>query len=149
MKIHGELALPALCGIPLKYISLFTVDPYPCRFADNPAHNTKLGVDTGLLSNGNLLIHQIMHYSRIMPVDKGRYFTSTAVFLSEVSKFLFCVAVVVVAFVKRHGKEGTPWSWRCLWSEMFGGDAWKLSIPAALYTVSCVRYAAHLFPASK
>ena len=71
-----------------------------------------------------------------MHVDNGRYFPSTAVFLSEVSKFGFCVIVVVDAFIKRKSKEGHPWSWKNLWSEMFGGDAWKLSVPAALYTVA-------------
>jgi UDP-sugar transporter A1/2/3 len=77
-----------------------------------------------------------MHYSRIMHVDNGRYFTSTAVFFSEVSKCVFCVIVVVIAFVKRKSKEGNQWSWKDMYSEMFGGDAWKLSIPAALYTVA-------------
>jgi len=91
-----------------------------------------------------------MHYSRIMPeVDTGRYFSSTAVFLSEVFKCLFCVAVVGNAFVKRNQKEGISWSWKGLLSEMFGGDAWKLSIPAALYTVTFLLLIANLFPASE
>ena len=107
-----------------------------CRSIDILAHNTKLCTDSGLLANRNSLIGQIMHYSRIMHVDNGRYFPSTAVFLSEVSKFGFCVIVVVGAFIKRKSKEGHPWSWKNLWSEMFGGDAWKLSVPAALYTVA-------------
>jgi UDP-galactose transporter len=73
-----------------------------------------------------------MHYSRIMPVVNGeRYFTSTAVFLNEVIKLLICVGVVL------HDKAvaGKPWSLAGLWNEVFGGDAWKLMIPAALYTV--------------
>jgi solute carrier family 35 (UDP-sugar transporter), member A1/2/3 len=74
-----------------------------------------------------------MHYSRIMPVAHGRYFTSTAVVLSEVSKLLFCLTVVVVVFIRKKANEGRTWSF--LWSEILGGDAWKLSIPAGLYTV--------------
>lgn len=135
MENFKEPALPTAYGVPLKYISLCTVRT--CYVGiDILAHNTKLCTDSGLLADRNSLIGQIMHYSRIMHVDNGRYFTSTAVFLSEVSKFGFCVIVVVVAFIKGKSKEGNPWSWKNLWSEMFGGDAWKLSVPAALYTVA-------------
>jgi solute carrier family 35 (UDP-sugar transporter), member A1/2/3 len=70
-----------------------------------------------------------------MPVDHGRYFTSTAVFLSEVSKLSFCLVVVVVVFIRKKAKDSRPWSLQNLWSEILGGDAWKLSIPAGLYTV--------------
>lgn len=75
---------------------------------------------------------QIMHYSRIMPVVNGaRYFSSTAVFLNEVLKLSICGAVVI--WEKEN--KGKPWSFPSLWNEIFGGDAWKLAIPAALYTV--------------
>ena len=74
-----------------------------------------------------------MHYSRIMPVIQGaRYFTSTAVLLNEIIKLVICVAVVIYD----KSREGKPWSLVGLWNEIFGGDAWKLTIPAALYTVA-------------
>ena len=67
-----------------------------------------------------------------MPVVNGaRYFTSTAVFLNEVLKLFICFAVVVRTKIL----EGKPWSLANIWAECFGDDAWKLSIPAALYTV--------------
>ena len=73
-----------------------------------------------------------MHYSRIMPVINGaRYFTSTAVFLNEVLKLVICGAVVIID--KRRSNKRL--SLTELWDEIFGGDAWKLAIPAALYTV--------------
>lgn len=73
-----------------------------------------------------------MHYSRIMPVINGeRYFSSTAVLMNEILKLVICVAVVIRAKTQ----ENKPWSLAGLWGEIFGGDAWKLTIPAALYTV--------------
>jgi Nucleotide-sugar transporter len=67
-----------------------------------------------------------------MPVTNGaRYFASTAVFLNEVVKLVICSAIVI----REKAREGRPWSLAALWDEMFGGDAWKLAIPAALYTV--------------
>lgn len=74
-----------------------------------------------------------MHYSRIMPVVNGaRYFTSTAVFINEVIKLVICTAVVI----REKVNENKPWSLALLWAEIMGGDAWKLAIPAALYTVA-------------
>jgi len=67
-----------------------------------------------------------------MPVVNGaRYFTSTAVFLNEILKLIICVAVVI----RDKNRENIPWSLQSLWAEIFGSDAWKLTIPAALYTV--------------
>jgi solute carrier family 35 (UDP-sugar transporter), member A1/2/3 len=78
-----------------------------------------------------------MHYSRIMPVTNGaRYFTSTAVLLNEVLKLFICCIVVI----RDKAQEGRPWSLVNLWNEIFGGDAWKLMIPAALYTVSFILF---------
>jgi UDP-sugar transporter A1/2/3 len=68
-----------------------------------------------------------------MPVvDGARYFTSTAVFINEVIKLVICTAVVI----REKVNENKPWSLALLWAEIMGGDAWKLAIPAALYTVS-------------
>jgi solute carrier family 35 (UDP-sugar transporter), member A1/2/3 len=73
-----------------------------------------------------------MHYSRIMPVANGaRYFTSTAVFLNEVLKLAISTWVVI----RDKRREGHQVTFIGLWNEIFGGDAWKLAIPAALYTV--------------
>ena len=67
-----------------------------------------------------------------MPVINGeRYFTSTAVFLNEILKLVICTAVVI----RDKERENKSWSLVELWNEIFGGDAWKLAIPAALYTV--------------
>jgi hypothetical protein len=79
-----------------------------------------------------------------MPVDHGRYFTSTAVFLSEVSKFVFCVVVVAVVSIRKKEQEGKQLLLVDLFSEIFGGDAWKLSIPAGLYTV--VSFSTNIYP---
>lgn len=68
-----------------------------------------------------------------MPVVNGeRYFSSTAVLMNEILKLVICVAVVI----RDKERENKPWSLVGLWAEIFGGDAWKLTIPAALYTVS-------------
>ena len=67
-----------------------------------------------------------------MPVINGaRYFTSTAVFLNEILKLVICSAVVI----RDKERKNKRWSFTELWNEIFGGDAWKLAIPAALYTV--------------
>jgi solute carrier family 35 (UDP-sugar transporter), member A1/2/3 len=67
-----------------------------------------------------------------MPVINGeRYFTSTAVFLNELLKLIICIAVVI----RNKEQENKLWSLRGLWNEVFRGDAWKLAIPAVLYTV--------------
>jgi solute carrier family 35 (UDP-sugar transporter), member A1/2/3 len=51
--------------------------------------------------------------------------------MNEILKLLICVAVVM----RDKARENKPWSLKDLWAEIFGGDAWKLTIPAALYTV--------------
>jgi solute carrier family 35 (UDP-sugar transporter), member A1/2/3 len=72
-----------------------------------------------------------------MPVVNGeRYFTSTAVLMNEILKLFICVGVVM----REKARENKPWSLKELWAEIFGGDAWKLTIPAALYTVPLFVY---------
>ena len=51
--------------------------------------------------------------------------------MNEILKLVICVAVVI----RSKARENRPWSLVGLWEEIFGGDAWKLTIPAALYTV--------------
>ena len=137
MEPLKDSELPTIFGVPLKYVSLATVQTQSSFFTDLVAHDTKFGFDSGLLAKRPALIYQIMHYSRVMHVRTGRYFTSTAVLLAEVFKFVFCAVVVVMALMKRKRREGDTLRWKDMWSEMFGGDAWKLSIPAGLYTVAC------------
>ena len=51
--------------------------------------------------------------------------------MNEVLKLIICTAVVI----REKVKENKPWSLASLWEEVMGGDAWKLVIPAVLYTV--------------
>lgn len=75
-----------------------------------------------------------MHYSRIMPQPGGRYFTSTAVFLSEVLKLAINLAVALYE-ASRNLAPRTPLSvlFESVYTSVFSGDGWKLTIPAALY----------------
>jgi solute carrier family 35 (UDP-sugar transporter), member A1/2/3 len=77
-----------------------------------------------------------MHYSRIMPPsDSGRYFTSTAVLLNEVIKFIICTAVAWNDRRKNESIQPLSYTFNALYAEVFGADSWKLAIPAALYTL--------------
>lgn len=69
---------------------------------------------------------KVMHYSRIMPGydASSRYFTSTAVLLNEVLKFLVCCIVSIRSV-----------GFKAAYSEAFSSDCWKLAIPASLYTL--------------
>lgn len=76
--------------------------------------------------NSSLIL--VMRYSRIMPAGpNGHYFTSTAVLLNELLKLAICLCVAIYT---------TPGhSIQTLYKDVFGPDAWKLSIPAVLYTL--------------
>ncbi|GES95257.1 UDP-galactose transporter [Rhizophagus clarus] len=94
-----------ILGVPLKYVSLFTL----------------------CIQNSTLVI--VMRYSRL---DKENlYYTSTAVFLSELAKFVICLYVAGRNQVRETGR----FSIQELYSQIFAPDAWKLMIPAALYTI--------------
>ncbi|ORY83256.1 nucleotide-sugar transporter-domain-containing protein [Protomyces lactucae-debilis] len=100
---------PSYKGIPLKYISLFTLT----------------------VQNSALIL--IMHYSRIMPAfQTKRYFTSTAVLSNEVLKLVLCVFLVW-----REQKQllGNNVSLHVAIRSVITKEAWKLTIPAALYTL--------------
>jgi solute carrier family 35 (UDP-sugar transporter), member A1/2/3 len=92
-------------GIPLKYVSLFTL----------------------CIQNSTLVI--VMRYSRL---DKEHlYYTSTAVFLSELTKLIICLYMAGRNQIFETGRLSIPE----LYSQVFAHDAWKLMIPAALYTI--------------
>ncbi|KAL1925472.1 uncharacterized protein VTP21DRAFT_355 [Calcarisporiella thermophila] len=92
-------------GVPLKYISLVTL----------------------ILQNSMLAL--ILRYSRT--IDGPAYYTTTAVLMNEIIKLTICL----VASARLQIKEKGRFSASELYSEVFGPDAWKLMIPAALYTV--------------
>ncbi|KAL2312796.1 UDP-galactose transporter [Schizosaccharomyces pombe] len=95
-------------GIPMKYIALV------------------------LLTVQNSALILTLNYSRIMPgYDDKRYFTSTAVLLNELIKLVVCFSVGYHQFRKNVGKEAKL---RAFLPQIFGGDSWKLAIPAFLYT---------------
>ncbi len=74
-----------------------------------------------------------MHYSRIMPeFQDKRYLSSTAVLMNELIKFAIC-SIVVYREQRRLQQEDFTIV-NCV-RAVFGHDAWKLTIPAALYTV--------------
>lgn len=78
-----------------------------------------------------------MHYSRIMPLVGGhRYFTSTAVFLNEVLKLAFGLTIALYD-ISQTLPPSTPATtmFEQLYNSTFGGDSWKLTIPATLYTL--------------
>ncbi|RIB11069.1 nucleotide-sugar transporter-domain-containing protein [Gigaspora rosea] len=93
-------------GIPLKYVSLIIL----------------------CVQNSTLVI--VMRYSRMVP-ESELYSTATAVFLSEVTKFIICIYMAIRSQVIESGH----WKASELYDQVFSADAWKLMIPAALYTV--------------
>ncbi|TFK42507.1 nucleotide-sugar transporter-domain-containing protein [Crucibulum laeve] len=110
-------AVPSLCGIPLKYISLITL----------------------AVQNSALTI--IMHYSRVSTPSSRAYSAATAVLMNEILKGLISL---VIAFVRidtgyPHDMVQAPSSiltrLRKLSRDVFSQDCWKLSIPAILYVI--------------
>ncbi|KAJ2760352.1 UDP-galactose transporter Gms1, partial [Coemansia nantahalensis] len=97
---------PQVLGVPLKYVSLV------------------------VLTVQNSLLVLIMRYSRI--VNDTPYFTSTAVLLSELVKFVVCLYLSASATAAEGGGRLDVARVR---EEVLGGDSWKMLIPAALYTV--------------
>jgi len=79
----------------------------------------------------------IMHYSRIMPVFDGhRYFTSTAVFLTEVIKLALSLTIALYDISQSlPPNTAATVLFEQLWRNVFGGDGYLLTIPATLYTL--------------
>ncbi|KAI1763873.1 nucleotide-sugar transporter [Hypoxylon sp. FL1150] len=104
---------PTLFGIPMKQVSLITLT----------------------FQNSALIL--LMHYSRLMPPSGDhRYFTSTAVFLTEVIKLAISLTFAMYV-VARNLAPSTPATviFEQIYNSVFSGDGWKLAIPATLYTV--------------
>ncbi|KAJ2716864.1 UDP-galactose transporter Gms1 [Coemansia spiralis] len=97
---------PQVFGVPLKYVSLV------------------------VLTVQNSMLVLIMRYSRI--VNDTPYFTSTAVLLSEVTKFFVCLYLSASATM---AETGGRLSVAQVYNDVLGGDSWKMLIPAALYTI--------------
>lgn len=79
----------------------------------------------------------LMHYSRMMPPSGDhRYFTSTAIFLTEVIKLAISLTFAIYE-VSRSLAPSTPATviFEQIYNAVFSGDGWKLAIPACLYTL--------------
>ena len=78
-----------------------------------------------------------MYYSRIMPLIGGqRYITSTAVFLTEVVKFAICLTAALFEISSQVAPSLPATTlFQAVGVATFGGDSWKLAIPASLYTL--------------
>lgn len=80
-----------------------------------------------------------MRYSRVMPLVNGdRYYTSTAVFLSELLKFAFFLSVALyeIATSPQTPENSTISELASSLSKaVLTGDSWKLAIPALLFTL--------------
>lgn len=88
----------------------------------------------GILTLQNSALTTVMHYSRVMPmadVNEGRYFSTTAVFLNEIIKLVISMAMIVRE--KRRASE--KWHVADVIGDIFEKDWWKLTIPAAMYTM--------------
>ncbi|KAI6036290.1 hypothetical protein PISMIDRAFT_683272 [Pisolithus microcarpus 441] len=120
--------VPALCGIPLKYISLVT------------------------LAVQNSLLTIIMHYSRVHIPPSQSYSAPTAVLLNELLKGAISLAIAFTRMDRPASYATDPpqpsltsgrfWHSsrvllrsRRLAREVFSPDCWKLSIPAILYVI--------------
>lgn len=96
-----------MINLSLKYVSLLTL----------------------CLQNSTLVI--VMRYSRLNQDSDALYFTSTAVFLSELSKLIISIYMAIRNQIKTKGH----FDLRELWNEVFAEDSWKLAVPAILYTI--------------
>ncbi|KAH6895024.1 nucleotide-sugar transporter-domain-containing protein [Coprinopsis sp. MPI-PUGE-AT-0042] len=117
-------AVPSICGMPLKYVSLVTL----------------------AVQNAALAI--VMHYSRISIPPELAYSPASAVLLNEILKgsISFSIAVYnasrppssqysdISTSTRRHSKPLVPVV-REVCKEILSPDCWKLSIPAILYVV--------------
>lgn len=78
-----------------------------------------------------------MHYSRVMPIaGDHRYFTSTAVLLTEIIKFAVSLTLTMYESSKTLAPS-TPASvlLEQICNAVFSEDGWKLAMPAAFYTL--------------
>ncbi|KAI7817169.1 nucleotide-sugar transporter-domain-containing protein [Gamsiella multidivaricata] len=97
--------MPSVGGIPLKYISLVV-----------------LAVQNSLL---------IIVMALAQGVGRKPFYSSTAVFLNEIVKLIVCTGITIHETIKDTGRFYP----QDFINEVFGGDAWKLAIPAMLYAI--------------
>ncbi|KAK7932683.1 hypothetical protein PG985_003395 [Apiospora marii] len=110
---HPTMGGPTLLGMPVKQVSLITLT----------------------FQNSALIL--LMHYSRMMPPSGDhRYFTSTAIFLTEIIKLAISLTFAIYE-VSRSLAPSTPATviFEQIYNAVFSGDGWKLAIPACLYTL--------------
>ncbi|KAI1436470.1 UDP-galactose transporter [Xylaria sp. CBS 124048] len=104
---------PTLFGLPLKQVSLIS------------------------LTFQNSAATLMAHYTRTMPTfDDHRYFTSTAIFLTELIKLTISLTFAI-SEVSTTLAPTTPATvmFQQIYMSVFRGDGWKLAIPATLYTL--------------
>ncbi|KAI8998649.1 nucleotide-sugar transporter-domain-containing protein [Trametes punicea] len=116
-----QSAVPSICGMPLKYVSLVT------------------------LAVQNALLTLIMHYSRVSAAPSRTYSAASAVLLTELLKgsISLTVAFLRLDYCSPSMPSGSSlWNprvllyrFRRLGKEVFRPDCWKLSIPAILYVI--------------
>ncbi|CAG8506475.1 6780_t:CDS:1 [Ambispora gerdemannii] len=97
----------SLFGVPYKYVSLITL----------------------VVQNSTLVV--VMHHSRVMVPKDQQFYASTAVFLAELFKLLISLYMAGRIQIAEKGSLNIY----DLYQDLFSNDAWKLLIPAALYTV--------------
>ncbi|KAI1613005.1 nucleotide-sugar transporter-domain-containing protein [Exophiala viscosa] len=80
----------------------------------------------------------LLHYSRVMPTPDGhRYLPSTAVFLVEVLKLVVCLTIALYEISLSLPQSTTATVLLgALSNAIFGGDSWKIAIPACLWTLA-------------
>ncbi|KAF9912035.1 hypothetical protein BX616_010426 [Lobosporangium transversale] len=98
-------SVPSLGGIPLKYISLVVLS----------------------VQNSCLIIVMALAQG----VGRKPFYSSTAVFINEIVKLIVCTAMTIHETIKDTGRFYP----QDFLNDVFGGDAWKLAIPAMLYAI--------------
>ncbi|KAF9538108.1 hypothetical protein EC957_007227 [Mortierella hygrophila] len=97
--------MPSIGGIPLKYISLIVL----------------------AVQNSCLII--------VMALAQGPgrkvFYSSTAVFINEIVKLIVCTIMTIRGTIKDTGRFYP----QDFLNDVFGGDAWKLAVPAMLYAI--------------
>lgn len=77
-----------------------------------------------------------MHYSRIMPPVKGhRYLPSTAILLNEIIKLSISLTMALYDLSGKHQNSSVTALFSSLVYSVLAPDAWKMAIPAMLYTL--------------
>jgi len=115
---ESQNAVPSICGMPLKYVSLVT------------------------LAVQNALLTLIMHYSRVSAAPSETYSAAAAVLMTELLKGFISLIVAFTRLDCSNLPNSSLWNprallyrFRRLGKEVFRPDCWKLSIPAILYVI--------------